>query len=62
MNIFKKLSLASKLIKTYQEVKQFLDTTHLTDDIKNDITVIKEALNRLAAKIPAIKTLIDIIF
>lgn len=62
MNIFKKLKLANKLIKTYAAVKSYLESTHLTKDVKEDITLIKEALKRLAAKIPAIKDLLELIF
>ena len=62
MNIFKKIKLANKLLKIHQEVTSYLDKTHLTDDIKHDIEIIKEAVKRLANKIPAIKELLDLIF
>lgn len=62
MNIFKKIKLANKLLKIYQEVTSYLDKTHLTDDIKRDIEIIKEAAQRLSAKIPVIKELLDLIF
>lgn len=62
MNIFKKLKLANKLIKTYAAVKSYLESTHLTKDVKDDITLIKEALKRLAGKIPAIRDLLELIF
>lgn len=62
MNIFKKITFARKILKIHSEVVQFLDNTHLTQDIKNDIDIIKQALIRLSNKIPCIKELIEIIF
>ena len=62
MNIFKKVKLANKLIKIYTEVTLYLNKTHLTDDVRNNIEAIKNALNGLAKDIPAIKELIEIIF
>lgn len=62
MNIFKKIKLANKLIKIYSEVISYLNKTHLTDDIKQDIEILKDTLKRLSNKIPAIKELLDIIF
>lgn len=62
MKLFENLRDAFKLAKKIKEVKKFLKNTHLTDDIKNDLLIIKEAFKRLSDKIPAIKDLFELIF
>mgnify|MGYP003293865923 CR=1 FL=1 len=47
---------------TEKDYDDFLKETKLTDDIKNDILIIKEGVKRLGAKIPAIKDLFELIF
>lgn len=62
MKLFENIREALKIAKKIKEVKKFLKNTHLTDDIKNDLLIIKEAFNRLGNKIPAIKDLFELIF
>lgn len=62
MKLFEDLKKAFKIAKKIKEIKRYLETTHLTKDIKDDLTIIKEAFNRLGAKIPAVKELLEIIF
>ena len=62
MKIFENLVDALKIVKKIKEIKKFLKDTKLTDDIKNDILIIKEGIKRLGSKIPAIKELFDLIF
>ena len=62
MNIFKKIKLANKLINIYAEVKKHLEDTHLSENIKKNVLIIKEALENLSKEIPAVKELIEIIF
>lgn len=62
MKLFENLRDAFKLAKKIKEIKKFLKENHLTDDIKNDILIIKEGVKRLGAKIPAIKDLFELIF
>ena len=62
MKLFENVRDALKIAKKIKEIKKFLKENHLTDDIKNDISIIKEGVKRLGAKIPAIKDLFDLIF
>lgn len=62
MALFSNIRDAFKLAKKIKEIKKFLKENHLTDDIKNDILIIKEGVKRLGAKIPAIKDLFELIF
>ncbi len=62
MNLFKKVMFGKKLIDTYIEIRNFLDTTHLTKEVKDDILIIKEALKRLGSKFSVFQKLLDIIF
>lgn len=55
MNIFKKFKLATKLIKTYSEVKEYFDANHITDEAKSVVDAIKNDLKRLAELIPALE-------
>ena len=62
MNIFKKISLANKLLKIYSEVTEHLNKTHLTDDVKKNMELLKTVLENLSKDIPIVKELIGIIF
>ena len=62
MSIFSNLKDAFRLAKKIKEIKKYLAENHLTKDIKDDITIIKEALKRLGAKIPALRELLELIF
>ena len=62
MKLFENIREALKIAKKIKEIKKYLKSTHLTDDIKNDLLIIKEAFNRLGSKIPAIKDLFELIF
>lgn len=62
MQIFSEIKKGLKIVKKIKEIKKYLEKTHLTNDIKNDINIIKEAAKRLADKIPAIKDLLEILF
>ena len=62
MKLFENIREALKIAKKIKEIKKFLKENHLTDDIKNDILIIKEGVKRLGTKIPAIKDLFDLIF
>ena len=62
MKLFENLRDAFKLAKKIKEIKKFLNENHLTKDIKDDITLIKEALKRLSSKIPALRELMELIF
>jgi len=62
MALFSNIRDALKIAKKIKEIKNYLKNTHLTEDIKNDLLVIKEAFNRLGHKIPAIKDLFELIF
>lgn len=55
MNIFKKFKLATKLINTYVEVKNYFETQHITDEVKSVVASIKNDIKRLAELIPALK-------
>ena len=62
MKLFANIRDAIKIAKKIKEIKKYLNETKLTDDIKNDILIIKEGVKRLGSKIPAIKELFDMIF
>lgn len=62
MKLFENFRDTFKIAKKIKEIKKFLKETKLTDDIKNDILIIKEGVKRLATKIPAIKDLFELIF
>ena len=61
MNIFKKISLANKLLKAVEAVKTYNAVNHLTDDTKNDIATIKNAVERIANRIPAYRGLVELL-
>lgn len=62
MKLFENIREALKLAKKIKEVKKYLNDTHLTKDVKDDLIVIKEAFKRIENKIPAAKGLFDLIF
>lgn len=62
MKLFSNIRDALKIAKKIKEIKKFLNDNKLTDNIKNDILIIKEGVKRLGAKIPAIKELFELIF
>lgn len=62
MKLFENFRDALKIAKKIKEIKKYLKETKLTDDIKNDILIIKEGVKRLGSKIPAIKDLFELIF
>lgn len=62
MNIFKKIKLANELIKIYTEVKAVLESTHLTENVKNNVQAIKLALENIKKDIPIVNRLIEIVF
>lgn len=61
MNIFKKIKFANKILKAVEEVKFFLEHHHITGETKADIEAIKNALERLSARIPEYKQLYELI-
>lgn len=62
MNIFKKVKLANKLIKTYTEVKNYFDTQHITVEVKAVVEALKSDINRLAKLVPALEqAVVDIL-
>ena len=62
MKLFENFRDALKIAKKIREVKKYLNETHLTKDVKDDITIMKEAGKRLAAKIPAFEYIFSILF
>ena len=61
MNIFKKIKLANTLLKAYNEIKDYLDNNHITEETKADIEAIKSACERLANRIPEYKQLYEMV-
>lgn len=62
MNIFKKFKLATKLIKTYSEVKEYFDTNHITDEVKQLVNSLKNDIKKLAELVPALQqSVVDIL-
>ena len=62
MKLFENIRDALKIAKKIREVKKYLNETHLTKDVKDDITIMKEAGKRLAVKIPAFGYIFSILF
>lgn len=60
MSIFTDIKDGLVIIKAIKEVKEFIKSTHLTDDIKQDIETIKNAVERLGQKFKAFTTIADI--
>ncbi len=61
MSIFSDLKEGLKIVKAIKEVKDFLNGTHITQEVKEDITIIKEAFDRLGKNIVAFAKIGEII-
>ena len=55
MNIFKKIKLANKLIKTYSDVKNYFTTQHITVEVRAVVAALKNDIKRLAKLVPALE-------
>ena len=62
MNIFKKIKTANELLSIYLEVKTVLANTHLSENIKKNVEIIKQALENMGKEIAVINKLKEIIF
>ena len=62
MEILSDIKNALKIAKKIKEIKKYLNETHLTKDIKDDLLIMKEAAKRLGAKIPALEYIFNLIF
>jgi transcription initiation factor IIE alpha subunit len=58
MNIFKKIALANKIAKTVKAVKQYLDSTHIDDELKEILLNLKTDIQKLIEKVPETKELV----
>ena len=58
MNIFQKIKFVNKLSKKIKEVKKYLDSTHIDDELKEILTELKSDIQKLTDKIPETKELV----
>ena len=61
MSIFSDIKEGLKIVKAIKEVKEFLNSTHLTKEIKKDLETIKNAFDRLQEKVKVFSTIAEII-
>ena len=61
MNIIKKIKIANKISKAVKEIKKFLDETHLDDEIKEGVELIKTGVNKILTKAPQLTVPYNII-
>lgn len=61
MSIFEVFSLANKIVKAKKAIKAYNDQTHLSEDTKADISIMKEAAERIVKRHPVYAGLLDLI-
>ena len=55
MNIFKKLKIVNKVLKTVKEIKQYLNSTNIDKEMKEIITSLQKDIEKLIKKFPELK-------
>lgn len=59
MNFFQKIKLVNKISKIIKEIKKYLNSTHVDDELKEIFAELKSDILKLVEKIPEIQGLVQ---